>query len=57
MALSVKIQHPANNIFKYWAQRQNIAGNYHTDKETTSQGTLVCSYSDPGILVGENQGS
>ena len=38
-------------------ERQNIAGNYHTDKETTSQCNLGCSYSDPGILVEENQGS
>ena len=30
---------------------------YNTDKLPTNQGSLVCSYPDPGILVGKDQRS
>ena len=36
------------------AQRQNIHGQ-SSDKETTNQGSLVCSCPDPGSLVGKDQ--
>ena len=46
-ALSIKIQHPANNTWS-WAQRQNKDGNDHIQGQRNNQGSLVCNYSDPG---------
>ena len=43
IALSVKIQHPANNTWS-WAQRQNKDGNYHIQGQRNNQGSqLVCN--------------
>ena len=51
ISLSVKIQHPANNT----CLKAGPSVKTFTDKETTNQGSLVCSHPDPGILVGEKE--